>query len=178
MGEECPGSLNIGGVFGPPLPVTYDIVPQTHNFLDGFYMSRIGIRILIGHYLALQVQNKNFLAFVSALSACVFFRRVSRGRSSELSREAKCFSALHLFELGFLEERGAASACARVCLRIQGTTAVFLAHIEACFHGINLISSQAVCGCHDDNCCEALMTYVLHVRKFHMFAFISPRGQR
>lgn len=28
---------------------------QTHTFLDGFYMSRIGIRILIGHYLALQV---------------------------------------------------------------------------------------------------------------------------
>ncbi|CAB1102010.1 unnamed protein product [Ectocarpus sp. CCAP 1310/34] len=27
---------------------------RTHTFLDGFYMSRIGIRILIGHYLALQ----------------------------------------------------------------------------------------------------------------------------
>ncbi|CAN0187991.1 unnamed protein product, partial [Phaeothamnion confervicola] len=27
---------------------------KIHNFLDGFYMSRIGIRILIGHYLALR----------------------------------------------------------------------------------------------------------------------------
>ncbi|KAG5183205.1 pyruvate dehydrogenase kinase [Tribonema minus] len=27
---------------------------RLHNFLDGFYMSRIGIRILIGHYLALR----------------------------------------------------------------------------------------------------------------------------
>lgn len=36
----------------PPFPL-----PQVHNFLDGFYMSRIGIRILIGHYLALQVSD-------------------------------------------------------------------------------------------------------------------------
>ncbi len=27
---------------------------RLHNFLDGFYMSRIGIRILILHYLALR----------------------------------------------------------------------------------------------------------------------------
>ncbi|CAM9902329.1 unnamed protein product [Ascophyllum nodosum] len=31
----------------------YDL-ERTHHFLDGFYMSRIGIRILIGHYIALQ----------------------------------------------------------------------------------------------------------------------------
>lgn len=38
------------GLLRPTFPL-----PQVHNFLDGFYMSRIGIRILIGHYLALQV---------------------------------------------------------------------------------------------------------------------------
>jgi hypothetical protein len=36
-----------------PLPQFYDF-ERLHNFLDKFYMSRIGIRILIGHYLALQ----------------------------------------------------------------------------------------------------------------------------
>eukprot|EP00612_Vaucheria_litorea_P003343 CAMPEP_0171461920 /NCGR_PEP_ID=MMETSP0945-20130129/6168_1 /TAXON_ID=109269 /ORGANISM="Vaucheria litorea, Strain CCMP2940" /LENGTH=382 /DNA_ID=CAMNT_0011988349 /DNA_START=180 /DNA_END=1328 /DNA_ORIENTATION=- len=36
----------------------YDL-DQLHNFLDGFYMSRIGIRILIGHYLALREGGPN-----------------------------------------------------------------------------------------------------------------------
>ena len=30
---------------------------QIHNFLDGFYMSRIGIRMLIGQYLSLREES-------------------------------------------------------------------------------------------------------------------------
>eukprot|EP00903_Cladosiphon_okamuranus_P005599 g5571.t1 len=38
---------------------------RTHTFLDGFYMSRIGIRILIGHYLALQeAGSENWIGMV------------------------------------------------------------------------------------------------------------------
>lgn len=54
---------------------------QTHTFLDGFYMSRIGIRILIGHYLALQVKML-VLILLRASQAC-------RPRANRVAR-ARC----------------------------------------------------------------------------------------
>ena len=35
-----------------------DSVPEIHQFLDGFYLSRIGIRMLIGQHLALKDEAK------------------------------------------------------------------------------------------------------------------------
>jgi pyruvate dehydrogenase kinase 2/3/4 len=34
-------------------------LPEIHQFLDGFYLSRIGIRILIGQHIALHEPPKN-----------------------------------------------------------------------------------------------------------------------
>jgi len=37
-------------------------LPEIHQFLDGFYMSRIGVRILIGQHIALhEPQQKDFI---------------------------------------------------------------------------------------------------------------------
>ena len=37
-------------------------LPEIHQFLDGFYMSRIGIRILIGQHIALhEPQQKDHI---------------------------------------------------------------------------------------------------------------------
>ncbi len=41
-------------------------LPEIHQFLDGFYMSRIGIRILIGQHIALhEPQQKDHIGEVS-----------------------------------------------------------------------------------------------------------------
>ena len=43
----------------------FDEMDQCHNFLDRFYMSRIGIRVLAGQYIALrQPPNENFIGMV------------------------------------------------------------------------------------------------------------------
>lgn len=37
-------------------------LPEIHQFLDGFYLSRIGIRILIGQHIALhEPQRENYI---------------------------------------------------------------------------------------------------------------------
>ncbi len=42
-----------------------------HNFLDAFYLSRIGIRMLIGQYLELREPPKpDHIGLVSLVSAC------------------------------------------------------------------------------------------------------------
>ena len=41
-------------------------LPEIHQFLDGFYMSRIGIRILIGQHIALhEPQQKDHIGELS-----------------------------------------------------------------------------------------------------------------
>ena len=43
----------------------FDEMDQCHNFLDRFYMSRIGMRVLAGQYIALrQPPNENFIGMV------------------------------------------------------------------------------------------------------------------
>ena len=45
-------------------------LPEIHQFLDGFYMSRIGIRILIGQHIALhEPQQKDHIGAVSRHTA-------------------------------------------------------------------------------------------------------------
>ena len=45
-------------------------LPEIHQFLDGFYMSRIGIRILIGQHIALhEPQQKDHIGMVSRYTA-------------------------------------------------------------------------------------------------------------
>jgi len=39
-------------------------LPEIHQFLDGFYMSRIGIRMLIGQHLALKTQKKGYIGLI------------------------------------------------------------------------------------------------------------------
>lgn len=42
-------------------------LPEIHQFLDGFYMSRIGIRILIGQHIALhEPQQKDHIGELSS----------------------------------------------------------------------------------------------------------------
>jgi pyruvate dehydrogenase kinase 2/3/4 len=42
-------------------------LPEIHQFLDGFYLSRIGIRILIGQHIALhEPQKENHIGETSS----------------------------------------------------------------------------------------------------------------
>ena len=44
--------------------------PEIHQFLDGFYLSRIGIRILIGQHIALhEPQRENHIGALSQFLA-------------------------------------------------------------------------------------------------------------
>lgn len=46
-------------------PVEFDVMEDTHAFLDRFYISRIGIRVLIGQYLSLRQQPvENYIGLI------------------------------------------------------------------------------------------------------------------
>lgn len=48
-------------------------LPEIHQFLDGFYMSRIGIRILIGQHIALhEPQQKDHIGEYPSLKAHLY----------------------------------------------------------------------------------------------------------
>jgi len=40
-------------------------LPEIHQFLDGFYMSRIGIRMLIGQHIALKTQQPGYIGLIN-----------------------------------------------------------------------------------------------------------------
>lgn len=40
-------------------------LPEIHQFLDGFYMSRIGIRMLIGQHVALKTQQPGYIGLIN-----------------------------------------------------------------------------------------------------------------
>uniref|UniRef100_A0A7S0WT71 Protein-serine/threonine kinase n=1 Tax=Pyramimonas obovata TaxID=1411642 RepID=A0A7S0WT71_9CHLO len=40
-------------------------LPDIHQFLDGFYMSRIGIRMLIGQHIALKTQQEDYIGLIN-----------------------------------------------------------------------------------------------------------------
>lgn len=44
-------------------------MPEIHQFLDGFYLSRIGIRILIGQHIALHEPEKENYIGISCLAS-------------------------------------------------------------------------------------------------------------
>lgn len=45
-------------------------LPEIHQFLDGFYLSRIGIRILIGQHIALhEPEQENYIGETDKLSS-------------------------------------------------------------------------------------------------------------
>ena len=40
-------------------------LPEIHQFLDGFYMSRISIRMLIGQHVALKTQQPGYIGLIN-----------------------------------------------------------------------------------------------------------------
>eukprot|EP00242_Pyramimonas_sp_CCMP2087_P014080 CAMPEP_0198213292 /NCGR_PEP_ID=MMETSP1445-20131203/28784_1 /TAXON_ID=36898 /ORGANISM="Pyramimonas sp., Strain CCMP2087" /LENGTH=386 /DNA_ID=CAMNT_0043887917 /DNA_START=397 /DNA_END=1557 /DNA_ORIENTATION=- len=40
-------------------------LPEIHQFLDGFYMSRIGIRMLVGQHIALKTQAEDYIGLIN-----------------------------------------------------------------------------------------------------------------
>ena len=56
--------------------------PEIHQFLDGFYLSRIGIRILIGQHIALHEPQKENHIGAQPFPAAAHREQVSLPRSS------------------------------------------------------------------------------------------------
>lgn len=70
-------NTGVGGGGGGRKKLQFDLMEETHAFLDRFYISRIGIRVLIGQYLSLrQKPVPNYIGLIcSQTSPCEVVKR-------------------------------------------------------------------------------------------------------